>query len=85
MKLLGMLAGAGLALWAVPARASEAQAACVIAAPVNGDLARHAAAFFPKASNADLDALAACLGDHNPAIRDDFAFTCGPKGSAASI
>jgi hypothetical protein len=79
MKGFAALAAAGLMLAVPSAMAGEGGAVCAIARPV-GDLKSHAASFFPKASNADLDALAACLGDPAPAVRDDFAFTLWTEG-----
>lgn len=61
------------------AMAGQGSAACTAPRPA-GDLKSHAASFFPKASNADLEALAACLGDPDPAVRDDFAFTLWSEG-----
>lgn len=78
MKRFAVLASAGLML-AVPAAAKEGNGICTVARPA-GELKSHAASFFPKASNADLDALAACLGDPDPAMRDDFAFTLWSEG-----
>ncbi|MEI4506161.1 DUF2785 domain-containing protein [Sphingopyxis sp. CCNWLW253] len=77
MKWFAVLASAGLMLTA-PA-AGESTGVCTVARPA-GDLKGHAASFFPKAGNADLDALAACLGDPDPAMRDDFAFTMWSEG-----
>ena len=80
MKRFAIWAGACVALWAPSTLAAKPKADCTIARPANGDLARHAAAFFPKAGDAELDRLAACLGDPDPAIRDDFAFTLWSEG-----
>ncbi|MBE1528467.1 hypothetical protein GGC65_002923 [Sphingopyxis sp. OAS728] len=77
MKRFAVLASVGLML-TVPA-AGEGKDVCTVARPV-GELKSHAASFFPKASDADLDALAACLGDPDPAMRDDFAFTLWSEG-----
>lgn len=77
MKRFAVLALFGLML-AVPA-AGESKDGCTVARPA-GELKSHAASFFPKARNADLDALAACLGDPDPAMRDDFAFTLWSEG-----
>lgn len=74
-----MLAVAGLMLGVPAATAAEGKVTCAVARPT-GDLKGHAASFFPKAGNADLDALAACLGDPDPAVRDDFAFTLWSEG-----
>ena len=77
MKWFAVLAAVALML-TVPA-AGEGKDVCTVARPV-GELKSHAASFFPKASDADLDALAACLGDPDPAMRDDFAFTLWSEG-----
>ncbi|MGH6694338.1 DUF2785 domain-containing protein [Sphingopyxis sp.] len=79
MNRFAILAAAGLMLAVPAAMGREGSAACTAARPA-GDLKSHAASFFPKASNADLDALAACLGDRDPAVRDDFAFTLWSEG-----
>jgi hypothetical protein len=77
MLRLGMLAAA--LMIAAPASATEA-APCAVARPADADLKAYAATFFPKASSADLDALAMCLGDPDPAVRDGFAFTLWSEG-----
>lgn len=79
MKRFALLAAGGLMLAMPAAMAGEGSAVCTAARPA-GDLKSHAASFFPKASNADLDALAACLGDPDPAVRDDFTFTLWSEG-----
>ncbi|WP_447757862.1 DUF2785 domain-containing protein [Sphingopyxis fribergensis] len=79
MIRIGMLAAA--AMLALPAaHAAEPAPGCMVARPATGDPKAYAATFFPKASLADLDALAACLGDPDPAVRDDFAFTVWSEG-----
>jgi len=77
MKRCAVVASFGLML-AVPA-VGESKDVCTVARPA-GDLKNHAASFFPKAGDTDLDALAACLGDPDPAVRDDFAFTLWSEG-----
>ncbi|OHD08443.1 DUF2785 domain-containing protein [Sphingopyxis sp. RIFCSPHIGHO2_12_FULL_65_19] len=62
------------------AHSADAAPTCVVARPAASDLKAHAATFFAKASLADLDALATCLGDPDPAVRDDFAFTLWSEG-----
>jgi len=79
MTQLAMLAAAGLMLGMPVSTAAEGNVLCTAERPT-GDLKSHAASFFPKANNADLDALAACLGDPDPAVRDDFAFTLWSEG-----
>ena len=69
------------AMLASPAvHAAEPAPDCAVARPADGDLKAYAASFFPKASLPDLDALAACLGSSDPAVRDDFAFTLWTEG-----
>lgn len=77
MKRFVVLAAVGLML-AVP-EAMAGEDACTLVRPA-GDLKNHAASFFPKASDVDLDALAACLGDPDTVMRDDFAFTLWSEG-----
>lgn len=79
MLRAGMLVAAITVASLGPASATEA-AHCVVARPADGDLKAYAAAFFPKASLVDLDALAMCLGDPDPAVRDGFAFTLWSEG-----
>lgn len=81
MIRIGMAAVAAmLVLPAQAAQAAQSAPGCVVARPAGGDLKAYAATYFPKASLADLDALAACLGDPDPAVRDDFAFTFWSEG-----
>lgn len=79
MIRFGMAMAAALLPWA-GARAEPGVSYCAVARPADGDLKTYAASFFPKASRADLDALAACLGDPDPAIRDGFAFALWSEG-----
>lgn len=74
-----ILAVAALSVGPV-AHSADAAPTCVVAQPATGDLKAYAATFFAKASLADLDALATCLGDPDPAVRDDFAFTLWSEG-----
>lgn len=53
---------------------------CAIARPADADLKAYAATFFAGARAADLDALADCLADPDPAVRDGFAFTLWSEG-----
>ena len=78
MIRIGLAAAA--AMLALPAQAAQSAPGCVVARPAGGDLKAYSATFFPAASSADLDALAACLGDPDPAVRDDFAFTLWSEG-----
>ncbi len=80
MKQLGLLAAL---VMASPSAAAANEAVCSIAPPGDGDLKSYAATFFPKAGEADLDALADCLGDPDPAVRDDFAYMLWSEGLRA--
>lgn len=81
MIRIGMAAVAAmLVLPAQAAQAAQSAPDCVVARPAGGDLKAYAATYFPKASLADLDALVACLGNPDPAVRDDFAFTLWSEG-----
>lgn len=77
-----MMAGAIVAFSVAPAAAATETggAICAVPRPANGDLEGYAAAFFPKARLADLEALALCLGDPDPSVRDGFAFTLWSAG-----
>ncbi len=77
MRIL-LLAAALMAVSAVAAPGTSAP--CAIAAPADGDLKAFAATFFPKADDAELAALAKCLGDPDPTVRDGFAFTLWSEG-----
>ncbi|GAA0863041.1 hypothetical protein GCM10009115_12130 [Sphingopyxis soli] len=78
MRHAGMLVAA-MMLAASPAAAGAAST-CAVARPADGDLKAYAATFFAKARLGDLEALAACLGDPDPAMRDGFAFTLWSEG-----
>ncbi|ALC13769.1 DUF2785 domain-containing protein [Sphingopyxis sp. 113P3] len=80
MKQLSLLAALVIAS---PSAAAANEAVCSIAPPADGDLKSYAATFFPKAGEADLDALANCLGDPDPAVRDDFAYMLWSEGLRA--
>jgi len=80
VKQLGLLAAL---VMASPSAATVNEAVCSIAPPADGDLKSYAATFFPKAGEADLDALAGCLGDPDPAVRDDFAYMLWSEGLRA--
>ncbi len=68
------------ALWAVAPAAAVAAPICSLAAPADTDLKIFADSYFPTASIALIDALIDCLGDPNPAVRDDFAFALWTEG-----
>lgn len=62
------------------AAGAEAKIACTVARPADADLKALAGRYFPAASDAQIDALMACLGDPDPAVRDDFAFALWSEG-----
>jgi hypothetical protein len=64
---------------ATPAMATET-APCAISRPADSDLKAHAVRLFPTADTATIDALLACLGDPDPAVRDGFGFTLWSEG-----
>lgn len=74
----GAYAAAAMGM-AAPAIAAEG-APCQVERPAEGDLKAHAARLFPAADTARIDALLACLGDSDPAVRDRFAFTLWSEG-----
>ncbi len=71
---------AAMLLVLAAAQAEPSAAPCTVARPADGDLKAYAATFFPKAGRADLTALAACLGDPDPAVRDGFAYALWSEG-----
>lgn len=79
MKAIGIILGVVALGAASPAMATEA-AACTVEHPADGDRKAHAARSFPAADPAAIDALLACLGDPDPAVRDGFAFTLWSDG-----
>ncbi|WP_374395496.1 DUF2785 domain-containing protein [Sphingopyxis sp.] len=80
MRLVGIIAVAMATLAPTADAKDDGAAPCNVARPADGDLEAYAAAFFPRASKTDLDALAACLGDPDPAVRDDFAYALWSEG-----
>lgn len=74
----GAYAAAAMGM-ATPAIAAETTP-CAVERPADGDLTAHAAHLFPAADGAAVDALLACLGDPDPAVRDGFAFTLWSEG-----
>ncbi|HMO75313.1 MAG TPA: DUF2785 domain-containing protein [Sphingopyxis sp.] len=75
------LMAAGALLAALPAAVSAGDAPrCAVERPADGDLAAHAARSFPMLDTAGVDALLACLGDPDPAVRDGFAFALWSEG-----
>ncbi len=79
MKRIWAAIGAAAMLAAMPAAAKTADS-CAVARPADGDLKAFAAIHFPAANDAAIDALIACLGDPDPAVRDDFAFALWTQG-----
>lgn len=77
---ISAILGAGVLLAASPGVAEVRSAACTVAQPADGDLKAYAAAYFPAAGDAAVDALIACLADPDPAVRDGFAFTLWFEG-----
>ncbi|MBU0822998.1 MAG: DUF2785 domain-containing protein [Alphaproteobacteria bacterium] len=79
MKAIWSTVGAAAMLVAVPVAAKTSDS-CTVARPADGDLKAFAAAYFSAADDAALDALIECLGDPDPAVRDDFAFALWTQG-----
>lgn len=79
MRAIGIALGVAAMGMAPSAMAAE-PAACTTPRPADGDLAAHAARLLPAADTAAIDALLACLGDPDPAVRDGFAFTLWSEG-----
>ncbi|WP_171005347.1 DUF2785 domain-containing protein [Sphingopyxis sp. 2PD] len=65
--------GAAMLMTALPG-AAKANEACAVAQPDDGDLKAFAGRYFAAPDHAAIDALIACLGNPDPAVRDDFAF-----------
>ncbi|MDR6833568.1 MULTISPECIES: DUF2785 domain-containing protein [unclassified Sphingopyxis] len=70
----------GAAMLAVVPVAARTSDDCPVARPADGDLTAFASRYFPAANDAALDALIACLGASDPAVRDDFAFALWSAG-----
>lgn len=79
MKALWSTASAAAMLVAVPV-AAQATTGCAVERPADGDLKVFAGRYFVAADDAAIDALIVCLGDPDPAIRDDFAFALWTQG-----
>jgi hypothetical protein len=79
MKCMWGAVGAAILLTALPG-AAKANEACAVARPDDGDLKVFAGRYFAAADNAAIDALIACLGNPDPAVRDDFAFALWTQG-----
>ena len=82
MKRIWGVACAAALLTATPASA-QASAGCVVERPGDGDIKAFAARYFAAANDAAIDALVACLGEPDPAVRDDFAFALWTQGLRA--
>lgn len=80
MKLIWAAAGAAVLMTAALPGAAKAKEACAVARPDDGDLKVFAGRYFAAADHAAIDALIACLGNPDPAIRDDFAFALWTQG-----
>ena len=63
------------ALFAAGTASATAAEVCTVERPADGDIKAFAARYFPGAGAREIEALIACLGDPDPAVRDDFAFT----------
>lgn len=79
MKAIWGAVGAAAMLAAIPVAAKSSDS-CTVARPADGDLKTFAATYFSVADDAAIDALIACLGDPDPAVRDDFAFALWTQG-----
>jgi len=79
MKRIWGAVGAAALLAAMPAAAQDS-ATCAVERPADGDLKAFAGRYFAAADKAAIDALIACLGDPDPAVRDDFAFALWSEG-----
>src|SRR3990167_3261645 len=71
--------GAVVLLAAMPGPA-QASAGCAVERPADGNLKTYSARYFAAANDAAIDALIACLGSPDPAVRDDFALTLWVQG-----
>lgn len=71
--------GAAVLMTTLPG-AANANETCAVARPDDGDLKVFAGRYFADADNAAIDALIACLGNPDPAVRDDFAFALWTQG-----
>ncbi len=79
MKAIWSAVIAAAMLVAMPVTAQDS-ASCAVERPADGDLKAFAARYFAAADEAAIDALIACLGDPDPAVRDDFAFALWTQG-----
>lgn len=79
MKAIWSAVVAAAMLVAMPVAAQES-ASCAVERRTDGDLKAFAGRYFADADKAAIDALIACLGDPNPAVRDDFAFGLWTQG-----
>jgi len=79
MKRIWGAVGTAALLAAMPAAAQDG-ATCAVERPADGDLKAFAGRYFAAADRAAIDTLIACLGDPDPAVRDDFAFALWTQG-----
>jgi len=79
MKAIWAVFGLTAMAAATPAMASETDK-CAIQRPADSDLKTYAGQYYPKADAATIDALLACLGDPDPAVRDGFVFALWSEG-----
>lgn len=79
MKRIWGAMGAAVLLTTMPVAAQDS-AKCEVKRPADGDLKTFAGRYFAAADKAAIDALIACLGDPDPAVRDDFAFALWTQG-----
>lgn len=79
MKAIWSAVSAAAMLVGVPVAAQES-ANCAVEQPADGDLKAYAATYFSATDDTAIDALIACLGDPDPAVRDDFAFALWTQG-----
>ena len=79
MKGIWRAVSAAVMLVAMPGAAKE-RAECAVEQPADRDLKVFAGSYFAAADDAAVDALIACLGDPDSAVRDDFAFALWTQG-----
>lgn len=79
MRAISAVIGLTTMAAATSAMASETDK-CAIRRPADSDLKTYAGQYYPKADAATIDALLACLGDPDPAVRDGFVFALWSEG-----
>lgn len=80
MRAIGRSLAAAALCAASPEVAATAADRCAVERPADGDLKAYAARYFSKSDTGAIDALLACLGNPDPAVRDGFAFTLWSEG-----